>query len=69
MSNAMRVEVSVGDPTGIALCPRCLHICLCTLPITGLAETGVIPLGNIAACAECDDFTDAVRKFLAGLNS
>ncbi|MEU2013137.1 hypothetical protein [Nocardia sp. NPDC019302] len=69
MSDTVRVEISVGDPADIALCPRCLHTCLCTLPITGLAETGVIPLGNITACAECDNFTDVVRKFLAGLNT
>jgi hypothetical protein len=69
MSNTVRVEISVGEPVDVVLCPRCLHACLCTLPITGLTETGVIPLGNITACAECDSFYDVVREFLTRLGS
>lgn len=69
MRKTVRVEASIGDPIEIALCPRCTHTCLCTLPVTGLAESGVIPLGNITACAECDNFEEVVRDFVTRLRT
>lgn len=60
------VQVQVGAPLDIALCPRCLHACLCTLPLAGLTESGVVSMGTVTVCAECDLPQDVVRDYLAG---
>lgn len=63
MSATMLVHVQVGDPVDISLCLRCCHACLCTWPLTGLADTGVVSLGTVTACAECDSPRDVVERF------
>lgn len=62
----VQVIVQVGKPIAVDLCPRCLHSCLCTVPLTGLADSGVVSMGTVTACAECDSPRDVVRDYLAG---
>ena len=58
------VQVHAGEPTDISLCPSCSHVSLCDVPLTGLTESGVMPLGSVTVCAECGSAEQAVREFL-----
>ena len=58
------VQVHAGEPTDISLCPCCSHVSLCVVPLTGLSESGVVPLGSVTVCAECGSAVEAVQEFL-----
>jgi hypothetical protein len=58
------VQVHAGEPADISLCPRCSHVALCVFPVTGLAESGVVPMGSVPVCAECGSVEQAVRDFM-----
>ena len=60
------VHIHAGEPTDISLCPSCSHASLCVIPLTGLSESGVMPLGSVTVCAECGSAAEAVREFLDG---
>ena len=59
-------HVHAGEPTDISLCPHCSHASLCVVPLTGLTESGVVPLGSVTVCVECGSAAEAVQEFLDG---
>lgn len=63
MSNTVAVHISAGEPTDITLCPRCLHNCLATVPLTGVLESGVMPMGSVTFCGECDSAREVVAEY------